>query len=106
MKDVMVSSPSSNNVITLGTNKPIIPPSIPYHPSSKTRQEYRKKRRVNAQLAVERLVSWAGIVINGMQEIQWKNLGYAMGPTGIPDPTRPLFNIPDPSQVIAQIIQQ
>jgi hypothetical protein len=56
--------------------------------------------------AVGNLVLWAKTVMKGMENIQWKQVGYATGPDGNPDITKPLFSIPNPHEAITDIVQE
>lgn len=49
--------------------------------------------------AVDAVLRWAGTVMNGLQDIQWRCIGYERAPDGSTDTSRPLFSMTNPSQV-------
>jgi len=71
-----------------------------------TKKKKLKNNHNNVQKAMDDVVNWTGVVISGMENIQWRNIGYETLSTGEPDLARPLYSIPNPSRVIADITQK
>jgi hypothetical protein len=61
---------------------------------------------VDFNTSVGNLVLWAKSVMKGMDEIQWKQVGYSVSADGAPDVTKPLFNISNPHETITNIVQE
>ena len=55
--------------------------------------------------AVGNVLRWAGAVMSGLQEMQWKHIGYERFPDGCLDTSRPLYAMSNPNTTIAEIIQ-
>ena len=55
--------------------------------------------------AVGNVLRWAGAVMSGLQEMQWKHIGYERFPDGCLDTSRPLYAMTNPNTTIAEIIQ-
>lgn len=60
---------------------------------------------VTLDVAVDAVLRWAGTVMNGLQDMQWKCIGYERGADGNVDASRPLFSMSNPTQAITEIIQ-
>ena len=55
--------------------------------------------------AVGNVLRWAGAVMSGLQEMQWRHIGYERFPDGCLDTSRPLYAMTNPNSTIADIIQ-
>ena len=55
--------------------------------------------------AVGNVLRWAGAVMTGLQEVQWRHIGYERLPDGSLDTSRPLYSMNNPNSTIADIIQ-
>ena len=55
--------------------------------------------------AVGNVLRWAGAVMTGLQEMQWRHIGYERLPDGSLDTSRPLYSMNNPNSTIADIIQ-
>jgi hypothetical protein len=53
--------------------------------------------------AVNNIVNWTVRIMNGIDTIQWRELGYEQHPDGRPNMSRPLFSIPNPNAVLHSI---
>ena len=61
----------------------------------------------NRQLvAIQNVVRWAGLVINSLQVMQWKLVGYDQKSDGSPNMAHPLFTFENPNNKIKNIIQE
>lgn len=53
--------------------------------------------------AVNNIVTWAVRIMNGIETIQWREIGFEQHPDGRPNMSRPLFSIPNPNAVLHSI---
>jgi hypothetical protein len=56
--------------------------------------------------AVDNVIRWASTVMDAVDKIQWRPLGYEQLPDGSNDFSRPLYSIPDPRQHLVNIVQE
>ena len=56
--------------------------------------------------AVDNVIRWASTVMDAVDKIQWRPLGYEQLPDGSHDFSRPLYSIPDPRQHLVNIVQE
>lgn len=64
------------------------------------------KKPVNLSAAIANVVLWTKTVMDAMDTIQWKQIGYSTFSDGSPDPDKPLFNIPNPHDTITTVVQE
>ena len=65
------------------------------------------KKPATLSTAIANVVLWTKTVMDAMDAIQWKQIGYAtLAADGNPDPDKPLFNIPNPHDTISTVVQE